>query len=155
MVTDKDNEATSRAKRLYLESGDVDAALKVLPHGMSVERQVLQGLKRHGSDAFEQAIGTVAFSRRLMYMHAYQSFLFNCMASFRLRHYGTKVVEGDLIQCDAQNGIAVKTVSANEANELNETCNQALGLVVLPLAGTNVLFPSNATKDVCIKVCSC
>ncbi|CAI5745076.1 unnamed protein product [Peronospora destructor] len=151
-VKDEGFEATVKAKRLYLESGDVEAALKVLPHGMSIERQVLQGLKRHGSDAFEQAVETVAFSRRVMYMHAYQSFLFNRMASFRLRHYGTKVVEGDLIQCDTLNGIAVKAVTTDEANELNETCEQALRLVMLPLAGTNVLFPSNTTKDACIKI---
>ncbi|CAH0494068.1 unnamed protein product [Peronospora farinosa] len=151
-IKDEDFEATGRAKRLYLESGDVETALKVLPHGMSIEHQVLQGLKRHGSDAFEQAVGTVAFSRRVMYMHAYQSLLFNQMASFRLRHYGTKVVEGDLIQCDSQNGRAVKAVTADEANELNKTCKQALGLVLLPLAGTNVLFPSNATKDACIEI---
>ncbi|CAI5703258.1 unnamed protein product [Peronospora effusa] len=151
-VKDEDFDATGRAKRLYLESGDVEAALRVLPHGMSIEHQVLQGLKRHGSDAFEQAVGAVAFSRRVMYMHAYQSFLFNQMASFRLRHYGTKVVEGDLIQCDSQNGRAVKAVTADEANELNNTTKQALGLVLLPLAGTNVLFPSNATKDACTKI---
>uniref|UniRef100_M4B462 TRUD domain-containing protein n=1 Tax=Hyaloperonospora arabidopsidis (strain Emoy2) TaxID=559515 RepID=M4B462_HYAAE len=151
-VRPAESEDAAKAKRHYLESGDIEAALKLMPLGMSVERQVLQGLKRYGSDAFEQAVQSIPFSRRMMYMHAYQSYIFNRVASFRLRHYGTKVVEGDLIQMDAQHGKAVKTITAEEATELNKTRQSALGLVILPLAGTNVVLPSNTTKDVYVKV---
>ncbi|ETI52564.1 hypothetical protein, variant 1 [Phytophthora nicotianae P10297] len=147
-----DSGDVAKAKQLYLESGDVDAALKLMPHGVSVERQLLQGLKRFGSDAFEQAVQSITFSRRVMYMHAYQSYLFNRMASYRLRQYGTKVVEGDLIQYDSQNDKAVKAITATEADELNCTREDALSLVLLPLPGTNVMFPSNATKEAYIKI---
>ncbi|KAL4116040.1 hypothetical protein PRIC2_013042 [Phytophthora ramorum] len=153
-VQEGDSEDATKAKQLYLTSNDIEAALKFMPLGMPVERQVLQGLKRFGSDAFEQAVLSVPYSRRVMYMHAYQSFLFNWMASFRLRHYGTKVVEGDLIQCDApsEKAIAVKTVTAAEADELNNTRKNALGLVYLPLPGSSVILPSNATKETCMKM---
>uniref|UniRef100_A0AAV1V597 TRUD domain-containing protein n=1 Tax=Peronospora matthiolae TaxID=2874970 RepID=A0AAV1V597_9STRA len=151
-VRPAESEDAAKAKQHYLESGDIEAALKLMPLGMSVERQVLQGLKRFGSDAFEQAVQSIPFSRRMMYMHAYQSYIFNRVASFRLRHYGTKVVEGDLVQCDAQHGKAVKTITAKEATELNKTRQSAIGLVVLPLAGTNVVLPSNTTKDVYVKI---
>ncbi|CAI5740293.1 unnamed protein product [Hyaloperonospora brassicae] len=151
-VRHAESEDAANAKQLYLESGDIDAALKLMPLGMSVERQVLQGLKRYGSDAFEQAVQSISFSRRMMYMHAYQSYIFNRVASFRLRHCGVKVVEGDLIQRDAQNGKAVKAATADEAKELNATHQFAMGLVVLPLAGTSVVLPSNSTKDVYVKI---
>jgi tRNA pseudouridine13 synthase len=149
-VQGSDSEGAASAKQLYLESGDVDAALKLMPLGMAVERQVLQGLKRHGCDAFEQAVRSVPFSRRVMYMHSYQSYLFNRTASFRLSRYGTKVVEGDLIRCDDQ----VKAVSAQEAEALNAR-GDGWAQVLLPLPGTNVVLPSNATKEACVKVGSC
>ncbi|RLN02234.1 hypothetical protein BBJ28_00000222 [Nothophytophthora sp. Chile5] len=150
---DCDSEIGARAKRIYLETQDVEAALKLMPFSMSAERHVLQGLKRFGADAFEQAVKTVPFSRRVMFMHAYQSYLFNQMASFRLRHYGAKLVAGDLIQCEAQgeNAASVKIVSAEEAEEFNRDREDALALALLPLPGTNVMLPSNATKEACIK----
>ncbi|KAG7393897.1 hypothetical protein PHYPSEUDO_000074 [Phytophthora pseudosyringae] len=154
-VQDGDSDDAVKAKQLYLESGDAEAALKFMPHGMSVERQLLQGLKRYGSDAFEQVVQSMPFSRRVMYMHAYQSYLFNRMASYRLRQYGTKVVEGDLIQCDGQSNKAVKAVTAAEAVKLNNDREDALSLVLLPLPGRNVMLPSNSTKDACIKVPKC
>ncbi|KAG6597930.1 uncharacterized protein IUM83_07702 [Phytophthora cinnamomi] len=153
-VQDNDSADGAKAKQLYLESRDIEAALKLMPHSMSVERQVLQGLKRFGSDAFEQAVLSVPFSRRVMYMHAYQSYLFNRMVSLRLHKYGNKVVEGDLIKCDepSEKSIAVKVITAEEAAELNRTHADALGLVHLPLPGTSVIFPSNSIKEACLKM---
>ncbi|KAE8911849.1 hypothetical protein PF005_g4700 [Phytophthora fragariae] len=151
---DSDSEDGAKAKQLYLESRDVEAALKLMPHGMSVERQVFQGLKRFGSDAFEQAVLSVSFSRRAMYMHAYQSYLFNRIVSLRLHKYGNKVVEGDLIKCDipSEKSVAMKVVTAEEAAELNRTHKHALGLVYLPLPGTSVTLPSNSIKEACLKM---
>ncbi|EEY57875.1 pseudouridylate synthase, putative [Phytophthora infestans T30-4] len=150
-VHEGDSDDAAQAKRHYLESGDVEAALKLMPHGMSVERQLLQGLKRFGSDAFEQVVQSIPFSRRVMYMHAYQSYLFNRMASYRLRQYGAKIVAGDLIQSDIENDKAVKAVSVAEADELNNAHKDAVSLVLLPLPGTNVSFPSNATEEAYVK----
>ncbi|KAK1945009.1 Pseudouridylate synthase 7 -like protein [Phytophthora citrophthora] len=151
-VQEGDSDDVAKAKQVYLEAGDVEAALKLMPQGMSVERQLLQGLKRYGEDSFEQAIQGLPFSRRVMYMHAYQSYLFNRVASYRLRHYGAEVVEGDLIHCGDEGTKEVKAVTATEASELNGARADALSLVLLPLPGTNVSLPSNATKDSYIKM---
>ncbi|CEG39283.1 Uncharacterized conserved protein [Plasmopara halstedii] len=142
-----DSDIVRRAKLYYLESGDIDSALKLLPPDLLVERQLLKGLKRYGDNAFEQAIQSISFARRVMYMHAYQSYVFNRMASIRLRRYGPKVVEGDLIQVSLQNNKVVKTVTAAEADTLNTTHENAISFVLLPLPGTNVVFPSNATTE--------
>ncbi|KAI9915311.1 hypothetical protein PsorP6_008166 [Peronosclerospora sorghi] len=154
-VQDVDTMDTMKAKRLYLDSGDIDAALKLMPLNMVVERHVLQGLKRFGSNAFEQAVQTLPFSRRLMYLHAYQSYLFNRVASFRLRYYEKKVVQGDLIRYDTGKDKAVKAVTADEANEMNESSENAIRHVLLPLVGPNIVLPGNATNDAYVKVWSC
>lgn len=151
--TSYDTESVSGAKRLYLDQGDIDAALKALPlQHTQVERAVLQGLKRYGKDAYEQAISNVPFARRVMYLHAYQSFLFNEMASFRISHYGSKLVQGDLVR-DEESG--AKIIDAEVAQKLNDEHDNALSLAVLPLVGTNVILPSNEVQAKCNEVCSC
>uniref|UniRef100_K3WGV5 TRUD domain-containing protein n=1 Tax=Globisporangium ultimum (strain ATCC 200006 / CBS 805.95 / DAOM BR144) TaxID=431595 RepID=K3WGV5_GLOUD len=143
----KEPEAIAKAKRVYLETANVDAALGQMPSRMNLERSILQGFKRYGHDAFDRAIGNVSFSRRLMYMHAYQSYLFNRMASARLRLYGNKLVAGDLVREtpddeDSKAG-AVVAISSEQAAKLNEEHEHPLKLLVLPLAGSNVIYPAN------------
>ncbi|RHZ21159.1 hypothetical protein DYB31_003933 [Aphanomyces astaci] len=69
-----------------------------------------------------------------LYLHAYQSVLFNLMATYRVRTYGAAVVRGDLV-LDATTG-AVRVVGDHPDVE-------ALTDVVLPLVGTKVQFPAN------------
>lgn len=109
-----------------------------------------QGLKRYGLDAFDRAIDNVSFSRRLMYMHAYQSFLFNKMASVRLRMFGAKLVEGDLVRDLETNGVVA--LSKEQALELNEESANPLALVILPLVGTNARYPTNEISSQYMKV---
>lgn len=108
-------------------------------------------MKRFGREAFNRAIENVAYSRRLMFMHAYQSFVFNKMVSARLRLYGSsKLVEGDLVR-DAETDTVV-AISSAQAQQLNDDTENPLELAVLPLAGTNVKFPTNAVGDEYTKV---
>ncbi|KAF1334843.1 hypothetical protein FI667_g1581, partial [Globisporangium splendens] len=143
----KEPESIAKAKRVYLETANVDAALEQIPSRMNLERSVLQGFKRYGHNAFDRAIGNVSFSRRLMYMHAYQSYLFNRMASARLCLYGKKLVAGDLVReppgDDHSKAGAVVAISSEQATKLNEEHEHPLKLLVLPLAGSNVIYPVN------------
>ncbi|TYZ62935.1 hypothetical protein PybrP1_003315 [[Pythium] brassicae (nom. inval.)] len=148
---EREPEAVAAAKRAFVESGDVDAALKALPAHLSLERSVLQGLKRFGPDAFDRALESVSYARRLLFVHAYQSFVFNTMASARLRLFGSAaLVEGDLVR-DAATGV-VAAISSAQAAQLNERHAQPLELAVLPLAGTNVTYPTNAVGDEYMKL---
>ncbi|DAZ94784.1 TPA: hypothetical protein N0F65_002397 [Lagenidium giganteum] len=139
-----ENEQVIAAKRAFLDDGNVQAALDTMPMSRQAERSILQGLKRHGERSYDRALDSLPFARRLMYIHAYQSYVFNMMASFRIRRYGRQAVEGDLVQ-DAK-GEAVHPLSASAADELNKT-SSPLGSVVLPLVGSNVIYPTNEVGD--------
>ena len=59
---------------------------------------VLQGLAQHGKDNFLAALMRIPHGRRTMYVHAYQSYLWNAATSERCLKYGTdKVMAGDLV----------------------------------------------------------
>ena len=48
---------------------------------------------------FKEALGRLPRTLQLMYIHAYQSYLWNRMVSFRLKTLGMKPAVGDLVLC--------------------------------------------------------
>ncbi|TMW56367.1 hypothetical protein Poli38472_006377 [Pythium oligandrum] len=144
-ASNHDSPDIASIKNAFLKGGDgLDSLLKRIPSsGMQAERSVLIGLKRFGVDSHESAVRNIPFARRVMYLHAYQSYLFNISASLRVTQHGIdSIVEGDLIR-DPERGGEVVVATAERALALNSSEEAPLKFVVLPLVGPNVLLPSN------------
>jgi tRNA(Glu) U13 pseudouridine synthase TruD len=58
---------------------------------------VVQALAKYGARAWLRAVQAIPRHIRTMYMHAVQSFIWNSVASARLRMHGRQVVAGDLV----------------------------------------------------------
>ncbi|GME28627.1 Pseudouridine synthase pus7 [Neofusicoccum parvum] len=83
---------------------DVAAALDLIPFRFSGERNIIKHLgtvnKKNNESLqndFQGALGTLPKNLRGMYAHAYQSFVWNAVASERLKRHGAKVIPGDLV----------------------------------------------------------
>lgn len=87
-------------------------ALDILPRKFSAEAQVMRHLHRHGND-FLGALLSIQRNLRLMYVHAYQSLVWNMAASKRSELYGSKVVTGDLVLVKEHKDKEIKTEHTN------------------------------------------
>jgi tRNA pseudouridine13 synthase len=80
------------------ESGDVKQALHTYPRNYTFEKALLSHLAVHPND-YVGALGVLPLNLLIMFVHAYQSFLYNEILSERMRR-GIPVhepVEGDLV----------------------------------------------------------
>ncbi|GAY44694.1 hypothetical protein CUMW_083820 [Citrus unshiu] len=89
----------SKAREYYKETDDIDGTLRKLPRHLVAERAILQCLKKCPGN-YLQALKAIPRTLRMMYVHSYQSFLWNHAASARVQKHGTEhVVVGDLVFC--------------------------------------------------------
>jgi tRNA pseudouridine13 synthase len=130
-------EALRKIRQIWKESkGDPELTLEAFPRNSNImrrERTVLQGLKRYGSNKPLDALRTLSNSIRMFWITAYQSYIWNKMATERLRRLGTKVVIGDLYLDPTSKEVMV--VSNPDTVTLYD--------LVLPLPGFNVIYPTN------------
>jgi tRNA pseudouridine13 synthase len=157
-------EDISSALTKFLEGGDPADTLASLPTHLIAERIILNTLAQQGRNALVNALLAIPRNLRTMYIHAYQSYLWNCAASERVARYGgSAVVVGDLVisrqsmhafrkskmeGSDHHSSAELHEVSAlapvhvvTEEEAKNKT--YSIEDVVLPLPGSRILFPDN------------
>ncbi|KAH9197850.1 hypothetical protein AeNC1_000217 [Aphanomyces euteiches] len=105
LVTDlillpKTGDATKikEARQHFQQYKDVAAALRMFPPFLIAEIAVLEGFQRHGIDQYHRAVQNIPPKLRMIYTHAYQSYVWNEAASYRLSKYSpTESVVGDMV----------------------------------------------------------
>ncbi|XP_007030612.2 PREDICTED: multisubstrate pseudouridine synthase 7 isoform X2 [Theobroma cacao] len=117
----------SKAREYYKETGDIEGTLRQLPRHLVAERAMLQCLKKCPGN-YLQALKAIPRTLRMMYVHSYQSYLWNHAASMRVEKYGSnEVVLGDLVYCKGNDAEKVKVVpSEHEDNNFEDAydCSQ-------------------------------
>ena len=136
-------------------STEVACASKLVPilskFSLNNEVAILQSLKRYPLD-YRRAFSCIPRTMRMMYVHAFQSWLWNHAATHRVRRYGAaSVVVGDLVAVPPKAVSstpdrfppAVHTVTQEDV----EAQTYRLSDVVLPLLGSKTIRPSHETSD--------
>ena len=160
----------------FKTTGRSHEALEKLPRKFSAESCIIRhlGFGQHHTD-FAGALLTVNRNLRTMYVHAYQSLVWNVAASERWARYGNNVIKGDLVLVDTpaemaaerrdevdENGEIVVHPAADDSafthNDLfqrarsltveeAESGNYSIFDVVLPTPGFDIEYPSNDIGD--------
>ncbi|KAJ6156089.1 hypothetical protein N7497_004974 [Penicillium chrysogenum] len=109
-----DDKDRAMAINIFQTGGNVKDALQKMPRKFSAENNLLRHLGRNKKD-YLGALQSIPRNLRLMYVHAYQSLVWNFAASERWRLYGDRVVAGDLVIIQEHRD--KETVSVAEAAE--------------------------------------
>ncbi|KAJ1531250.1 hypothetical protein HK096_007383, partial [Nowakowskiella sp. JEL0078] len=132
------------ARKHWQEHHDPAEALNLFPKSCVAERSIMSEFSRNGVNNVA-GLNAIPRNLRLIYVHAYQSFVWNHMVSKRIKDYGLSVVVGDLIQIDKDlEEITEKNIKIVTEEEIQ---NYKIEDVVLPLHGHSVLYPTNGLKD--------
>lgn len=174
-----DDKARAYALNQFRQTGKTQPALKSLPKKFSAESCIIRHLggDNRGRD-FHGALQAISRNLRLMYVHAYQSLVWNVAASGRWKLFGPRVVEGDLVLIDehrdkmeevvkpdgvdADGEIIVQPGEDDRALNPGDLFNRAKTLtkdeanggqysifdIVLPTPGYDILYPANEMLDV-------
>ena len=168
---EKDVFARHQACMLFQTNKDIKKALETMPRRFSAENTIMRHLTRQDGDKsrkdFIGAIITITRGLRNMYLHAYQSSVWNHAASRRWELHGSKVVQGDLVLVEAaatpliggqdEDGYDIINPVAGDDDDDDSRPLQARALseeeaqsgkytiydVVLPSPGYDVIYPSN------------
>ncbi|NXG45645.1 PUS7L protein, partial [Psilopogon haemacephalus] len=139
------DDPVNNAKRYFLQTEDAKGTLMMLPEFKVREKMLLRALNRYGVNHEGCTKGwlSIPHSMRIFYIHAYCSKIWNEAASYRLKIYGSKVVEGDLVLEESAEEISlndkVHVVTASEESANKYSINQ----VVLPMVGHSIKYPHN------------
>jgi tRNA pseudouridine13 synthase len=105
ILVSQDDRNRAQALHIWKTEGKGSAALDLLPRKFTAERNIIQHLSSRNSKNgrhdrrtdWQGALMTIPRNLRLMYVHAYQSLVWNVVAGKRWSSHGTRVVEGDLV----------------------------------------------------------
>ena len=132
-------EATRSAREALREAGDFKGALKSFPRYLHYEIAMLNYLVEHPGD-FAGSFDVLAPSLKHLFVHAYQSYLFNRILSSRLS-FGlplNRAMEGDVVcfsKGDLPDISKLQVVTADNLDAINRLMEHGRAHITLPLLG--------------------
>ena len=122
---------------------------------MNCENSIVSSLSRNPRD-YKRAFGSIAKNMRSMFLHSYQSYLWNMVASHRIESGGsTKILVGDLVLIEdnpshkgggGTSGLKGKAVKVIKEEDVKDS-RYIITDVVLPLAGSKIVYPGGSSGD--------
>ena len=170
-----DDRARAHALHSYRTTNRPREAIEQLPRRYSAEASIMRHLSARSDQGedYRGALQTVPRNLRLMYVHAYQSLVWNVAASQRWKRFGPSVIEGDLVlinehqdkvegvaqaqDVDDDGEVIVFPGAHDRAANPDDLFERARALtkdeaesekysifdIVLPTPGYDILYPSN------------
>lgn len=137
-------------RQCWERSKDAVKALTGLPNQNSVEKTILKELKSNSKN-YCNAFQKIARNTKLMYLHAYQSYVWNTVVSKRIKQYGLSPMVGDLVlpsditdtdqneESENKDFTRIEPIVIDEKNMSEYSIED----IVLPLPGHDIIYPNN------------
>ncbi|MDM7911675.1 MAG: tRNA pseudouridine(13) synthase TruD [Methanotrichaceae archaeon] len=145
-------ESTREARRKLWENRDVAEALKSFPDYLHYEVAMLNYLVSHPGD-YAGSFGVLSQNLRRLFVHAYQSYLFNKILSRRLAAGLSlnRAVDGDVV-CFVRNDLPdtgkLQAVTDENLDAVNRLVERGRAYVTLPLIGFESTLAKGAEGEI-------
>ncbi|MGZ4865170.1 MAG: tRNA pseudouridine(13) synthase TruD, partial [Halobacteriota archaeon] len=122
------------ARQRVLDTHDFKEALLRTPLRLRYERAMLNHLAKYPND-FDGALGTLSINLQRLFIHAFQSYLFNMMVSSRLaRGFSlSRGFDGDRVWVPDQG--RVRTVVPKNVEDMNRNLAAGRACIQMPVLG--------------------
>lgn len=136
---------------LFLPHIDYKAALKLVEPRDRLEKVIIRTLLDH-KNGYNNAFYKISRNTRIIYIHAYQSYVWNKVVSDRIEKYGSAVLKGDLVSADADAPSEVDDEGEKasedaskymEVKVVEDPTQYTIDQVVMPLIGKSIQLPEH------------
>jgi len=149
-----ESERVRKARKIWKETHDPKQTLEEMPKNCTAEISILRTFEKLGQiNVFSNALLSIPRNLRMMYVHAYQSYIWNMAATYHITKYGYKPALGDLVITEEKQRIMDdKKKKGNHKEQpdiiTHENCHMyTIYDVVLPMPGHDIMYPNNEIKD--------
>lgn len=132
-------------RRYVLDTGDLKAGLKMYPVRLQFEIAMMNHLIAHPED-YTGAFRVLSSNLQKMFLHAYQSYIFNIILSRRIQA-GLSIheaYEGDIVCFKNEMGMPdtsrLQKVTADNLDGINNLINRGRAFVTAPIVGYDTNF---------------
>lgn len=155
----------AQAKQVYKDTSNAELASKAFSRSYNkcVESKLLIGFVKNHNNDYINALENVPRNMRLLYIHSFQSLVWNNIVSRRIKEFGLKPIVGDIVLLKGTEGAVEDIQDVNDCEEDEELPNRisqeikilseedlnnyTIYDIVLPLPGYDVQYPENEVKD--------
>ncbi|XP_028412402.1 pseudouridylate synthase 7 homolog [Dendronephthya gigantea] len=137
-----------KAYEHWIKTRNAKESLHMFQGKKCLETFLLEGLVKFGNDLVS-AVKVLPRNTRLMYVHAYQSYIWNVAVSKRIQELGLKVAIGDLVFNETESTSLLDEHVSSEPVKFvtSEDINlYTIHDVIMPLPGYDVIYPDHSVK---------
>lgn len=125
---DTDVEFLRPIREEWWDKRDSAAAAAKIYSDKFIEKKLLDGLAKFGESQYSTALRQIPRNMLMLYPHAYQSYIFNRIASKRIKEFGLKLIPGDLVyveditaQEEKKEEVKEEEAAGESADDVSET----------------------------------
>ncbi len=149
----QENEEIRKARRFVSETSDFKEGLKIYPLRFQFERAMMNHLISHPDD-YTGAFRVLSPKLMEMFLHAYQSYIFNLILSRRIESGMLiyRAYEGDIVCFKNEVGLPntgrLQKVTDDNIDGINNLINRGRAFVTAPLVGYGIQFAECAPGEI-------
>jgi tRNA pseudouridine13 synthase len=146
-------EEIRNVRQYVLDTGDLKAGLKMYPVRLQFEIAMMNYLISHPED-YTGAFRVLSPNLQKMFLHAYQSYIFNIILSRRIQACLSihEAYEGDIVCFKNEMGMPdtsrLQKVTADNLDGINNLINKGRAFVTAPLVGYDTQFAESKPGDI-------